>query len=48
MEIGEGYIKLDHPTVEINIYVRGEEEYYRATIKKVKQDKLGRVYINVE
>jgi hypothetical protein len=48
MEINEGQVKLDKPTTEINIYVKGEEEYYKARIVSVKQDSLGRVYIKVE
>jgi hypothetical protein len=48
MEISEGRVKLDKPTTEINIYVRGEEEYYKAKIVSATQDKLGRVYIKVE
>lgn len=48
MEIGEGLVKLDNPTTEVSIYIRGEEEYYKAKIKSVSQDKLGRVYIKVE
>jgi len=48
IEIGEGQIKLDEPVKEINIYVKGEEGYYKAIIKKVTIDKLGRIYIRVE
>jgi hypothetical protein len=48
MEIKEGQVKLDKPTKEINIYIREEEEYYKAKIVSVTQDKLGRVYIKVE
>jgi len=40
MEIRADMVKLDEPTTEIHVYGR--------SIRKVKQDKLGRVYITVE
>lgn len=40
MEIREDMVKLDKPTKEIHIYF--------GSIKKVSQDKLGRVYITLK
>ena len=43
MEIKNNMVKTDEPTSEIHVFMEGE----RLLISKVKQDKLGRVYITV-
>lgn len=45
LKVGRGYVKLDNPTTEINIYTsRGE----KAEILYARQDKLNRTYLKIK
>ena len=51
MEIKEGYVKFDKPTVEVNIWIEKGNKFLhkreKAFVVTTKQDSLGRVYITV-